>query len=547
MLGFAVAYGAIGVRLAVLGFTFPYEDGAHAPTESVARPNIIDRNGYLLATDLPAVSLYAEPRRISDVDEAVEGLHRVFPDIDADQLYQRLTSKTAFVWLKRKIGPAEQRKVKDLGLPAIGFRSEITRFYPTGREPAHILGLTNVDNQGISGMEKWIDEQTRKSGKQGDGSATALEPVQLSLDTRIQHILHDELAQALTRFQAQAAGAVVLNAKTGEVVALVSLPDFDLNDPVDAQKPDRLNRISASAAEMGSTIKTFTTAMALEVGGASLTTMFDASKPLVVGRQRVHDSHSRGRPLSLEEIFLFSSNIGSAQEARVVGVNAHRDFLKRAGLLTRLQTELPEVARPVQPRAWTQPTSITASFGHGFASTPLQTAVGIAAVLNHGRLIPPTFLRRTEQEAESLSTVMISERTSQTMRYLYRLNGVKGSGRHANIDGFRVGGKTGTAEKVVKGRYAKNSNYNVFSAAFPMDDPQFVLLVVVDDPKPEKPGAGITAATTAAPVAGAIIRRSAEMLGVRPRFSEDAQVTLAEFEPALTFQASPQASVEDDD
>lgn len=519
VVAFVAAYAVIGFRLMQFGSVPPSGDFVAASRPKPSRPDIVDRHGVLLATDLKMASLYAEPRRILDIDEVLEKLATVLPDLPMHETYQRLHSNRAFIWLDRHLTPKQQAQVHALGLPGIGFRQEIARIYPAGNQTSHVLGLINIDNRGISGIESWIDRQGLTDLQSaGLGSANDLAPVKLSLDLNVQHVLHQELTKAITTYQAAAAGGVVLNAKTGEVVALVSLPDFDPLQPAQANERDRLNRIAAGTAEMGSTIKTFTTAMVLEIGGAELTTLFDASKPLRVGRQSVRDPHSKGRPLTVEEVFRFSSNVGSAHEALLVGVDAHHGFLKRAGLLDRLQTELPENALPMQPRTWSQATSITASFGHGFATTPLQTAVGIAAMVNGGFLIPPTFLQRSKEAAGAAATRIISERTSASMRFLYRDNAIRGSGRQANIEGFRVGGKTGTAEKVIDGRYAKNHNFNVFAAALPMDDPQYVYLIIIDDPKPVKPGVGITAASNAAPVAGAVIARTALMLGVKPRF-----------------------------
>jgi len=521
MVMFGAVFALIGGRLVYLGMVEPPARSEPFPTVSVARPDIIDRNGTLLATDVRMASLYAEPRRMVDVDEAVEKLVSVLPDLSFEETHSKLQAKSGFVWLKRQLTPAQQQTVMSLGIPGLGFRPEIKRLYPAGDQTSHILGVTNIDNRGLSGMEKWIDGQGLVDLQQaGLGGKNAFAPVQLSIDGRVQNVVHDELTKAMTTYQATAAGGVILNAKTGEVLSMVSLPDYDPNNPAEALQKDRLNRMAAGTSEMGSTIKTFTTAMAIEIGGAGLKTVFDASKPIVVGRQRVRDgAHAKGRPLSLEEVFLFSSNIGSAKEAMSVGVEAHRAFLQRMGLLSRLQTELPETAVPLQPRKWSQATSITAAFGHGFATTPLQTATGIAAILNNGQMMPTTFIKRAGDEGERLASSVVSDKTSRTMRYLYRLNAIKGTGKRANIEGFRVGGKTGTAEKVIGGRYAKNHNFNVFAAAFPMESPQYVLLVVVDDPRPNSASPGITAAANAAPVAGAIIGRSASMLGVQPDFS----------------------------
>ncbi len=518
---FVGVYLTICGKLALIGMQVTPEEEVSTLDRTVARPDIIDRNGMLLATDLPVLSLFAEPRKVIDADEASEALAGVLGNMTREEIYKRLKSRASFVWLKRGLTPDQANEIKGLGIPAIGFRGEVRRFYPQGRETSHVIGLTDIDNAGISGFEKWLDQSSfgalRKSGLMNGAEIKAS---QLTIDARVQHVVHEVLDKAMEQYHPAAAGAVILNAKTGEVISLVSLPDFDPGIPSEAAEKDRLNRVSGGVFEMGSTIKTFTTAMALELGNAKLSTMYDASHPLVIGSQVIHDSHSKGKPLSLVDVFLQSSNIGSAREAIAVGMENHKAFLERTGLLSKVAFELPEVATPVSPRVWRQVNSLTSAFGHGFATTPLQTAVGIAAIMNHGRLVPPTLLPRSEDEARALAVQMISEKTSEDMRYLYRLNAVKGSGRKANVAGFRVGGKTGTAEKVINGRYSHNNNFNAFGAAFPMEDPAFVLLVFIDDPRPEFPGAGITSAANAVPIAGAIIERSALLLGVQPVFDD---------------------------
>ena len=518
---FVGVYLTICGKLALIGLQVSPEEEVSTLDRTVARPDIVDRNGTLLATDLPVLSLFAEPRKVVDADEASEALAAVLGNMTREEIYKRLKSRASFVWLKRGLTPDQANEIKGLGIPAIGFRGEVRRFYPQGRETSHVIGLTDIDNGGISGFEKWLDQSSfgalRKSGLMNGAEIKAS---QLTIDARVQHVVHEVLDKAMEQYQPAAAGAVILNAKTGEVISLVSLPDFDPGIPSEAAEKDRLNRVSGGVFEMGSTIKTFTTAMALELGNAKLTTMYDASHPLVIGSQVIHDSHSKGKPLSLVEVFLQSSNIGSAREAIAVGMENHKAFLERTGLLSKVAFELPEVATPVSPRVWRQVNSLTSAFGHGFATTPLQTAAGIAAIMNHGRLVPPTLLPRSEAQARALAVQMISEKTSEDMRYLYRLNAVRGSGRKANVAGFHVGGKTGTAEKVINGRYSHNNNFNAFAAAFPMEDPAFVLLVFIDDPRPEFPGAGITSAANAVPIAGAIIERSALLLGVQPVFDD---------------------------
>lgn len=528
---FFAVYATIAGRLVYFGILEPDQGGGPPSRVTAARPDIVDRNGEVLATDINMASLFAEPRRIVDADEAIEKLSTVLPDLNVEQTYNKLKSGTGFVWLKRQISPRQQADIMALGIPGVGFRTEKRRFYPGGETASHILGLVNIDNQGIAGIEKYIDGQGL-ADLQASGLATErdLQPVKLSIDLRVQHILRDEIVSALDRYHAIAAGAVVLNVKTGEVVAMGSVPDFDPNNPVTAQDKDHLNRMSAGVYEMGSTVKSFTTAMALDSGKVTLNSRFDATRPITIGRQTIRDFHGKGRVLTVPEVFIYSSNIGSAREADVVGIEGHREFLHRMGLLDRMTTELPEVAKPTEPKVWKKVHSITAAFGHGFSTTPLQTAVGAAALMNGGYLMNPTFLPRTVEEAQAQATRVVGEHTSEDMRYLYRLNAEKGSGKRAEVLGYRVGGKTGTAEKVVNGRYSSTVRFNAFVAAFPMDDPQYIVLSIVDEPKPEKPGMGATAGSNAAPIVANIIRRSASMLGVKPEFGHEKEATVASSE-----------------
>lgn len=524
-------FSTISGRLVYLGFQTPDLSGGPQSRVTASRPDIVDRNGEVLATDIKTASLFAEPRRIVDADEAIEKLSTVLPEIDYEQTYHKLKSGAGFVWLQRQLTPKQQADIMQLGIPGFGFRTEKRRFYPSGETSSYIVGLTNIDNQGISGMEKYIDEQGL-SDLQASGLAVAkdLQPVKLSIDLRVQHIVRDEIAAGLERYRAIGAGAVVLNVKTGEVVAMASVPDFDPNNPYNAQDKDRLNRMSAGLYEMGSTFKSFTSAMALDSGKATMNSRFDASHPIRVGHQAIHDFHGKNRVLSLPEVFLYSSNIGSAREAELVGIEGHREFLHRLGILERMQTELPEVARPTEPKVWKQVNSFTIAFGHGVSTTPLQAAVGCAALMNGGYLMNPTFLMRTQEQAMAIAKKVVSEKTVEGMRYLYSLNAEKGSARNARVPGYRVGGKTGTAEKVINGRYSKDLNFNTFVAAFPMDDPQYLVFTIADAPHPEKPGMTDVAAANAGVMAGNIIRRSAAMLGVKPDFSHENGATLVSYQ-----------------
>ncbi|MDF1598369.1 penicillin-binding protein 2 [Mesorhizobium sp. YIM 152430] len=528
---FMGVYAVIGGRIVYLGIEELPAGGPPPSRVTANRPDIVDRNGLVLATDIKSASLFAEPRRIVDPNEAIEKLRTVLPDLDYNRTYQRLSTDAGFVWLRRQLSPRQQADIMALGIPGVGFRTEKKRFYPGGATASHILGLVNVDNRGTAGMEKYIDDQGL-ADLQASGLAIAgdLAPVKLSIDLRVQHIVHDELTQAMERYQAIAAGAVVLNAKTGEVVAMASLPDYDPNNPFNALEKDRLNRMSAGVFEMGSTFKGFTTAMALDSGLVKMSDRFDATAPIRIGGHTIRDFRGKGRVLTVPEVFIYSSNIGTARMADVLGIEGHRNYLKRLGLLDRMTTELPEVARPTEPATWRKINSITISFGHGVATTPLQTAVATAAVLNGGRLINPTFLPRTEEQAMGSALQVLNPSTSDAMRYLFRYNTESGSGRRADVPGYFVGGKTGTAEKVVNGRYVSGIRFNAFLAGFPLNDPEYIVLTIIDEPKPEQPGLGATAGLNAAPMAGNIVRRSASLLGVKPDFSHESGALLAAYQ-----------------
>ncbi|MEJ6784333.1 peptidoglycan D,D-transpeptidase FtsI family protein [Aminobacter sp. Piv2-1] len=530
MVVFFSIYATIAGRLVYLGMLDPETSAGPESRVTASRPDIVDRYGEVLATDIKTASLFAEPRRIVDADEAIEKLTTVLPDLDVEQTYNKLKSGTGFVWLKRQLTPKQQAEIMALGIPGIAFRTEKRRFYPAGETTSHIIGLTNVDNKGISGLEKYIDDQGL-ADLQASGLAVAkdLKPVRLSIDLRVQHIVRSEIVAALEKYRAIAAGAVVLDVRTGEVLAMGSVPDFDPNNPFNALQQDRLNRMSAGLYEMGSTIKSFTTSMALDSGKVTLQSTFDASKPIKIGGQTIRDFRGKGRVLSVPEVFIYSSNIGSAREAEAVGVEAHREFLRRMGLLDRMQTELPEVAKPTEPKVWKRVHSITAAFGHGFSTTPLQTAVGAAALMNGGKLLPPTFLIRTQEEANAIGKQVVKSQTVEDMKYLYRLNAEEGGAKRGTVPGYRVGGKTGTAEKVVNGRYSKEKNFNAFVAAFPMEDPKYLVLTIIDEPKMEGSTRSATAALTAAPITSNIIRRAAPLLGVKPEFGQEGEATLASY------------------
>ncbi|MBB3608520.1 penicillin-binding protein 2 [Rhizobium sp. BK602] len=486
------------------------------------RPDIVDRNGALLATDIRTVSMFAEPFHIVDVDEAVEKLSGLFPDLDKKTLYQKLSDRRShFAWLRRQLTPKEQSEVLGLGIPAIGFRPEVKRFYPGGRTAAHVLGYVDIDNHGVAGMEKYLDEQGLSDlTSAGMASRDSLQPVHLSIDLRVQNIVHDVVTDAIGRYQAQSAGAVILDIHTGEVLAMASVPDFDPNDP-QADVKGWLNRMSDGTDEMGSVFKTFSIAMAIDTGTVKLSDTFDASTPLHYGGFTIHDDRDvPRRVLSIPEIFRYSSNVGTAKMMDKVGMDVQKAYLTRFGLLSRMQTELPEVKAPSQPKVWKKINSITAAFGHGVATTPMQTAVAGAALIDGGELIEPSFLPRTQEEAEKTEKMIVKKSTSDVIRYLFRLNGEQGTGRTADVPGFHVGGKTGTANKVINGVYSHKLSFNSFLAAFPMENPRYVVLSFIDQPLTGLHNLNL-ATETAAPMVHDIVSRAAPLLGVEPNFGQN--------------------------
>jgi cell division protein FtsI (penicillin-binding protein 3) len=532
IVGFVCVYGVIGGRLVEYAVRDPDVVSSILPPDRLmaSRPDILDRNGEVLATDIRTVSLFAEPNKVVDADEAVEKLTTVLPDLDMKGTYKKLANRTShFAWLRRQLTPKQQSQILALGIPGIGFRPEKRRFYPGGATAAHILGYVNIDNRGVAGMEKYIDDQGLADlASVGMTSDQPLEPVRLSVDIRVQNIVRDVVANAVTNYEAKGAGAVVLDIHTGEVLAMASAPDFDPNNPLEGAKEGWLNRMSNGTFEMGSTFKTFSLAMALDTGKVKLTDSFDATQPIRIGGFTIHDFHGQRRWLTLPEVFQYSSNVGTARIIDIVGMEAQKDYLTKLGLLTKMRTELPEVKMPSQPKVWKKINSVTISFGHGVSTTPLQTAVAGAALVNGGKLIEPTFLPRSREQADDVAELVVKKSTSDDVRYLFKLNGIKGSGRNADVPGFNVGGKTGTADKVVNGRYATNLNFNAFLAAFPIDDPKYVVLTFCDEPHNGEKGQNI-AAYTAAPMVKNIIARAAPILGVEPKFGDDGSAMLVSY------------------
>jgi cell division protein FtsI (penicillin-binding protein 3) len=525
MVAFIFVFGAIIWKLVLL---------ADQPDETVAkflqpeqiakaRPDIVDRNGVVLATDLKTVSVFAEPRRLIDKDEAVELITAVLPDVDARELRQKFSKKKGFVWIKRRISPKEREEIYRLGLPGIGFAPESKRIYPNGPAAAHILGFAGVDNNGIAGIEKYIDGQGL-SDLANAGLATQptdLTPVKLTLDLRVQHALRDELMKGMDKYKAKAVGGIVIDVTTGEIIALVSLPDFDPNNPVDALEPDKINRVVVGTYEMGSTFKALTLAMALDSGEETINSQLDARSDLRYGKYTIGDFHPTHRVLTVPEVFIHSSNIGTAKMALAVGVEGHKAFLKKMGQFDRLHTELPENAEPQVPKYWSELTTVTVAYGHGLAVAPLQAVMAVCALVNGGNMMPPTFLPRTQTQADAISTRVIKPETSEAMRYLMRLNAANklGTAGKADIDGYFVGGKTGTANKNFHGHYDASKVFTTFMAIAPADKPKYLFMTIMDEPQAVQGTYGYqTAGWNAGPVTGAVIERVVPFLDIQKRF-----------------------------
>jgi len=525
ILALVLGFLAVGGRLVQLGMVEKDEsiEGQTRDAITATRPPILDRNGLEMAVDIRVPSLFAEPRRIIDVEEAVRKLRTVLPDLDENWLRGRLTGDKGFVWIKRELTPAIQDQVMRLGIPGIDFITESKRFYPGMSEAAHVLGSTNVDNQGIAGIERHMDsESVALLQELGLARGNALAPVELSIDMRVQHVLHDQLKDALTRYQAIAAAGAMMDIYTGEIIALASLPDFNPNEPASALVKDTFNRVTAGIFEPGSIFKTVTIAGALDSGAVKITDQFDARYGIRFGRYTIDDFHGKHRILSLPEVYKYSSNIGTIRIMQAMGKDNFRAFLTRMGFDQRVPFELPEMRLPVVPKTLSEVGAATASFGHGLSVSPLHMLTAYAAFANGGNYVPPTLYKRSVAEAEQVYTRVLQPQTSEQLRYLMRLNALEGSGSQMNkaAQGYRAGGKTGTAEKVVDGRYSSSKVTNFFASAFPLDNPRYAMVIVVDEPKAENPQSGTTAGWNAGAVTGRVIQRAAPMLGVAPDFSE---------------------------
>ena len=510
---FTLAFIVVAVRLVELAVVEQVAEEFQAPRLAVVseipkvRSDIIDRNGVLLATSLPTASLYANPRQILDSKEATQKLVRVFPNINRKKMAEKLSSSKSFVWLKRNLTPKTQFLVNTLGIPGFDFQPTERRVYPHGRLVAHALGLTNIDGRGLSGIEGYFDKVLRGTEK----------PLELSIDIRVQSVLREELVKAMLEFRAVGAAGLVLAATNGEVRAMISLPDFNPNKPITASGVAGFNRVTKGVYEMGSTFKLFTVAMALDTGTARLKDRYDATKPIKISRYKISDYHPKNRWLSVPEIIIYSSNIGAAKMALDVGTLGQKKYLKRFGMLTPARIDLPEIGTPLTPAHWRQINTMTISYGHGISVSPIQLVSGIAALVNGGILYRPRMIKVPKGENIAGSRVL-SRNTSKKMRGLMRLVVRHGTGRNADVPGYLIGGKTGTSNKTdLRGGYDRSRRMSSFVAAFPMDKPRYVILIMIDEPKGTKRTRGYaTGGWVAAPVVANVVKRMAPLLGLKP-------------------------------
>jgi cell division protein FtsI (penicillin-binding protein 3) len=556
-LGFAALFGAVGLKLADATLFSPAEPRRLAsmrspsdvsPTEHLpGRAPITDRNGEIMAVTLPVTALYANPREILDPADAAAKLIRVLPQLEYDRLVPRLSGDRQFAYIARALTPREQQAVISLGIPGLYFEEAERRFYPQGRAAVHVLGDVDVDGNGISGTERFHDERLRT--RRG-------EPLRLSLDLRVQLSLRDAVSQAIADYNGIGGAGILMDINTAEVLGMVSLPDYDPAEPVHADPSadrdeqghnPRFNRATVGVYEPGSTFKLLTTAMALELGTVNIYGGYDASRPIRFGRFTINDYRGKGRWLALPEILAYSSNLAAAHMAAAVGPQRHREFMVRMGMGSRLRIELPETALPLIPRSqdWREINTMTIGFGHGISVTPLHVITGISAIANGGILRQPTLLAQPPG-VEREGVRVISERISETMRRLMRIVVTEGSGKSAEVPGYFVGGKTGTAQKTgPRGGYLPNKRIAAFVGAFPMQAPRYALYVMVDEPKPNARSHGFaTAGWVAAPAAGMVISRVAPTLGLVPeteRAAEIQQSLYMPLQPARPRNAAPVA------
>lgn len=511
---FLIGYLAISLRL--IDLTMLRQTAAErmaentdstAPVTAVKalRGTIKDRNGELMATTLSMASVYADATLIENPAAVAAELANLLPDEKQADIAEKLTSKRRFVWIARNITPRQQYAINALGHPGIGFKEESKRIYPHGRLTSHVLGYTDVDGKGIAGIEKQHNAQLTEGE----------EDLTLSIDLRIQHLMHRELSAAMKKFSAKAGIGMVMDVNNGEIIAMVSLPDFDPYHVGEASVEQRFNRASLGVYEMGSTFKLFPLAAAFDSGDANFSTVVDATEPIKFGRFRISDYHPEKRPLTVPEIFMHSSNIGSARIAQSLGEDGLKDFYEKLGFFERAPIDLPERGQPLYPKPWRDINTLTASYGHGIAVSPVHLMRAAAALVNGGILIIPHLTPQKNNTPKGARVVKTD--TVQKVRQLLELVVADGTGGKARVEGYAVGGKTGTADKT-KGRgYSTNARFSSFLGVYPIHTPRYAVLAILDEPQGIKETYNYaTGGWTAAPVVGNVIAQMAPLYQIAP-------------------------------
>jgi cell division protein FtsI (penicillin-binding protein 3) len=526
MLLFMAAVMMIAGRLLWLSIATDGNAAANVASLNPKRGDIVDRNGQVLARTIEAWSIGIHANKLlNDPEDLAPKLAALMPERSEAEYLAILQSKVRFTYLRRRALPDLVAKVNALGEPAMGYAREPERLYPQTTLAAHALGYTDFDGRGVTGMERVLEERLTNPLTRG-------KPVALSIDSRVQAAMESELSAAMVDQQAKGATGLVLDVHTGELVSMVSLPVFNPNRPGETTDDSRRNNVTQSVYELGSTFKALTFALAMDSGVApSLAKRYDATQPVAVGRFRIKDDHPTGRWLNMPEALAHSSNIVTARIADQLGRDRMETMFRKLHFDTAPDIELKERGRPIWPSDWGRATVMTSGYGHGIAVTPLHLANAYAALVNGGIWRPSTLMKIEPGKAPKGSRVF-SEATSNRMRAMLRMVVIDGTGRKADADGLRVGGKTGTAEKAGVGGYAKHSTVSTFAGAFPMDAPRYVVIVMFDEPKGSAESAGQrTAGWVSAPVFSKVVSRIGPLLGVTPDMNRE--VDLAEIRPLL--------------
>ncbi|GGE47400.1 peptidoglycan D,D-transpeptidase FtsI family protein [Actibacterium pelagium] len=536
---FLAGFGAIGGRMATISSAEPQEPVASASQAAIIaqRADITDRNGNVLATNLATHALYAQPHHMIDKARVARELVQIFPDLEEEALTRRFSDGRKFLWIKKKISPEQQQMVHDIGDPGLQFGPREMRLYPNGALAAHILGGASFGREGVqsaevigtAGVEKAFDDYLRDAANGG-------QPLRLSIDLTIQAALERVLHGGMVMMNAKGATAVMMEAKTGKIVAMASLPDFDPNErptPLtegDASDSPLFNRAVQGVYELGSTFKIFTAAQAMELGLVNANSLVDADAPMKWGKHKIKEFKNKnyGPYLSVTDVMVKSSNVGTANLALQIGKERQRAFLKELGFMSPTSVELVEApgAKPLTPKHWGDIHTITVSYGHGLSASPLHLASAYATIANGGILVKPTLLADAQP---TQAKRVLSQESAADARSMLRQVVTRGTASFGDVEGYAVGGKTGTADKPKErgGGYYDDKVIATFASMFPAHSPEYVLIVTLDEPE-DRTGSEPrrTAGWTAVPVAAEIIRRTAPLMGLRPDFETDTPVAL---------------------